>query len=78
MAGTRAALTRFNGIAINPVLSEVWRSTFSQIFRLGVLPPLFESILAIVAVAALVAGLLSVSVPLESPISPTSMDYEAN
>jgi hypothetical protein len=44
-----------------------------------VLTPIFEGILAALAIAALAAGLLiNASVPLDAPSIPVSMEYEAN
>jgi archaellin len=43
------------------------------------LTPLFEGILAFLAIAALAAGvLINTSAPLESPVSPVSKEYETN
>jgi hypothetical protein len=41
--------------------------------------PLFEGILAVLAIVALAAGVMfSASVPLELPVSPVSIEYETN
>jgi len=55
-------------------------STFPPtICALGVLTPIFEGILAALAIAALAAGLLiNASAPFESSTIPVSMEYEAN
>jgi hypothetical protein len=50
-----------------------------SICTLGVLTPIFEGILAALAIAALAAGLLiNASVPLDAPSIPAGMEYEAN
>lgn len=76
-------MTAFNGIATQPGLSTPKRAQhfLSRTSRVDVLTPLLESILAVLAIAALAAGvLINASLSLESdpPGSSVSMEYETN